>query len=317
MPPRRSVRPRFRPVKLVFWLNLAALLALGGWYLVQPSSRQAEVRTLLGNTLARDKRVAPLDVVRDLWTLYYGEELVAVRRAGAEANAALFAGGARPASGGATVRVLTNAGYVVGYGEAQRSPLWVAYRMWDLPEIPEPPPRPERFAEDPRTLARVRPTDYTGSGYDRGHLAPNYAIATRFGPRGQEETFLMSNVIPQRHSLNAGLWRDLELRIATSYPARFGEVWVLAGPVFGREPARLRSGVPVPEACWMVVVDEHEGRVRTLSFLFPQEASAESPLERYLTNVDRIEALTGLDLLPDLPDGAEAVIEARTAARVW
>lgn len=163
----------------------------------------------------------------------------------------------------------------------------------------------------------LQPQDYSGSGYDRGHLAPNYAIATRLGRAAQEETFLMSNIIPQKHALNAGLWKDLELRAATNYPARFREVWVMAGPVFGANPRRLRGGVAVPESCWMVLLDEHEGRVRTQAFLFPQDAAPDGSLARHLTSIDHIEQATGLDLFPELPDAAEAAIEARIADSVW
>ena len=265
-------------------------------------------------TADRNKRIELLDVVRDIWTLYYSDQFVAVPPRGAGGHAALYAGGARA---NLPLRVLVNSGYVVGYSDTLRNPVWAAYRVWDLPRIPEPPPRPDRFSADLRTVARVEPSAYSGSGYDRGHLAPNYAIATRFGPGGQEETFLMSNIVPQRHALNAGLWKDLELRAATSYAARFREVWVMAGPVFGKRPQRLRGGVAVPEACWMVMLDEHEGRVRTQAFVIPQDAPADAPLGRYLTSIDRIEELTGLDLFPDLPDATEAAFEPKTAERVW
>lgn len=318
MSPRRSApRSRVRPLKFVFWFNLILAVALGGWYVAQPASRQTEVRTLVENYLSRHKRVELVDVARDIWTLYYSDQFVPVARPTGENNAALFAGGAKPATFAQPIRVLRNSGYVVGYCDGWRTPVWAAYRMWDLPSIPEPPRRPEKFSEDLRTVARVRSEDFSGSGYDRGHLAPNYAIATRFGPGGQEETFLMSNVIPQKHTLNAGLWKELEMRAATSYPARFGEVWVMAGPVFGAHPERLRGGEPVPESCWMVLLDEHEGGVRAIAFLFPQDAPADAPLAHYLTSVDRIESLTGLDLFPELPDSAQAVLEAKTAERVW
>lgn len=318
MPPRRSpARSRSRPLKLVFWFNLILVALLGGWYLVQPVSRQEEVRTLVGNYLARNKRIELLDVARDIWTLYYSDQYVAVPQRKAEGSAALYAGGARAASTAQPIRVLANSGYVVGYSDSLHDPLWAAYRVWDLPNIPEPPPRPDKFTADLRTVARVQPGDYSGSGYDRGHLAPNYAIATRFGAGGQEETFLMSNIVPQKHALNAGLWKDLELRAATSYAARFREVWVMAGPVFGKKPARLRGGVAVPEACWMVMLDEHECRVRTQAFLIHQDAPADAPPARYLTSIDRIEELTGLDLFPDLPDATEAVFEAKKTERIW
>lgn len=312
---RRPAARRARPFRAFAWLNLLVVLALGGWYLVQPPARQDEVRTLWANYLERNKRIELLDVVRDIWTLYYSDQFVAVPPRGAEGYAALYAGGAR--AGTTPVRVLANSGYVVGYSDTLRDPLWAAYRVWDLPRIPEPPPRPDNFSVDLRTVARVEPSAYSGSGYDRGHLAPNYAIATRFGSGGQEETFLMSNIVPQKHALNAGLWKDLELRAATSYAARFREVWVMAGPVFGKHPQRLRGGVAVPEACWMAMLDEHEGRVRTQAFVIPQDAPTDAPLDRYLTSIDHIEQLTGLDLFPDLPDATEAAFESKRAERVW
>ena len=311
------MRSRTRPLKLVVWFNLVLILALGSWYVAQPASRREEVRMLVENYLTRNKRIELLDVVRDIWTLYYSDQFVAVPQRKAEGSAALYAGGARPVAPTTPVRVLANSGYVVGYSDILRDPLWAAYRVWDLPIIPDPAPRPEKFSVDLRTVARVEPSAYSGSGYDRGHMAPNYAIATRFGSGGQEETFLMSNIVPQKHSMNAGLWKELELRAATSYAARFREVWVMAGPVFGNHPQRLRGGVAVPEACWMVMLDEHEGRVRTLAFVIPQDAPKAATPARYLVSIDHIEAITGLDLFPDLPDAVEAVLESKTAERVW
>lgn len=127
----------------------------------------------------------------------------------------------------------------------------------------------------------------------------------------------MSNICPQKHALNAGPWKELEQRIATNYPARFGEVWVLAGPIFGEKPTRLKRHVAVPEAFYMIVVDENEGRVRAEAFIFPQDAPAEAKLENYLTSIDEIERRTGLDFLSQLPDEAEHLLESRPVSRVW
>jgi endonuclease G len=148
-------------------------------------------------------------------------------------------------------------------------------------------------------------------------MAPNYAIATRFGAAAQRETFLMSNITPQRHALNAGLWAEIEMKIATSYPARYGEVWVITGPVFGTNPQRLRAGVCVPEAFFMIVVDENEGKLRTLALLVPQETAANADPERFLTSIDEIQRRTGLDFLSELDDAAEREVESGRAKRVW
>jgi endonuclease G len=114
--------------------------------------------------------------------------------------------------------VLVNEGYVVGYSDALGIARWAAYRSVDLPRIPPVPVRPVRFTMDRRIAARGEPQVYTGSGYDRGLLAPSFAIATRHGSAVQRKTFLISNIFPQRHGLNAGLWQNLHQRIATNYP---------------------------------------------------------------------------------------------------
>ena len=69
------------------------------------------------------------------------------------------------------VRVLKNAGFIVGYSDARRNPLWVSYRVFKI-DTPTTHKRPSRFQADDRTQARVKHDDYTRSGYDRGHMAP-------------------------------------------------------------------------------------------------------------------------------------------------
>lgn len=318
---RRSKRPSRsgsgRVAKIVLGFHLAVALLLGGWYAAQPEGRQREVRRLAENAFARDKRVSVVDLAWDVWQLYYAG---AAQGRIAPGDQAIVYGGAPRASGSegaAPPRVLTNRGYAVGYSETLRNPVWAAYRVADLDRLPRPGARPEKFEVDRRTAARVAPEDYAGSGYDRGHLAPNYAIATRYGAAAQRETFLMSNITPQRHALNAGLWRELETRVATSYPARYGEIWVLTGPVFGSEPRLLRGGVAVPEAFFLILVDEHEGRLRTLAFLVPQDAPAEADPQHYLVSIEEIQRRTALDFLSELDDESERQIEQTRAPRVW
>jgi len=325
MPPRakRSRVPLPRAAaKFFLVVNLAVAGLLGGWFVVQPDGRQREVRQLVGNAFEGNKRVSALDVAWDVWQLYYADS--ATGRIAAGDKTIVYGGAPRMVGSGGSagagavgVRVLTNQGYAVGYSDALGNPLWAAYRVRDLATLPVAAARPEKFETDRRTAARVASDDYTNSGYDRGHLAPNYAIATRYGPVAQRETFLMSNITPQLHALNAGLWKELELKIATSYPARYREVWVLTGPVFGASPKKLRGTVAVPEAFFLIVIDENEGKLRTLAFLVPQDAPPAADPERFLTRIDEIQRRTGLDFLSELDDAAEQQVEAHRAARVW
>lgn len=304
-------------VKFLLFLNLAVAGVIGGWYLAQPDLRQREVRRLVENSFEHHKRVTALDVAWDIWQLYYADSATGKIATG---DKTLVYGGAPrpgPQANAPAFRVLTNQGYAVGYSDALGNPVWAAYHIRDLATPPTAEPRPGKFEVDRRTTARVSSDDYTNSGYDRGHLAPNYAIATHYGSAAQKETFLMSNITPQLHALNAGLWKDLELKIATNYPARYSEVWVLAGPVFGAQPKKLRGSVAVPEAFFLIIVDENEGKLRTLAFFVPQEAPAGAEPERYLTSIDEIQRRTGLDFLSELEDGAEKQVESKRAAKVW
>ncbi len=303
-----------RRTKAFLVANLVLWGAIGGWYLFQPPARQQEVARLVGNAFDGRKQVTAFDVAWDLWQLYAGKDYVAAVAPGDKVH--LYGGVPLLRPDLASVRVLANLGYVVGYSDALGNPLWAAYRMHDM-EPAAAPERPDEFSLDLRTAARIEPGDYTRSGYDRGHLAPNHAIATRYGAAAQRETFLMSNIIPQKHALNAGLWKQLEQRIANSYPARFGEVWVIAGPVFGPKPEKLRRRVAVPDSCYMIIVDESDGRVRATAFLFPQSTAENARLDDFLVSIDELEHRTGLDFLPELPDAAEDALEARRAERAW
>ncbi|TAG33588.1 MAG: DNA/RNA non-specific endonuclease [Verrucomicrobia bacterium] len=314
----------YRRARLAFIFQLLLLLGGGGWYLFQTEPRQAEVRQLVGNAFAQNKQVNLWDIAGDLYQLYYSPDFVsAPTRAGDRTH--LYAGAPRVAGDGDAIpagRFLRNTGYLLGYSDELGAPLWAAYRIADITPLPQPGARPTRFEIDTRTIARIDADAFTGSGYDRGHLAPNYGIATRFGENAQRETFLMSNIVAQRPGLNAGLWKRLEMNIATSYPARFGEIWVMAGPVFSqhapRLPERSIGAQPsVPEAFFMILVDESDGRMRSLAFLFPQEPSEGASLEDFLTTVDDIELRSGLDFFGELPHDAEAELESRRAAQVW
>lgn len=310
-----SIPSALRRTKAFVVLNVIVWGVIGGWYLFQPPARQQEVSRLVGNLFDSRKQITAFDVGWDLWQLYYSEDFVRVPTAGDRTK--IYGGPPQPLAtlAGGPLRLLTNTAYIVGYSDALGNPLWAAYRVRDT-DPREAAPRPDEFTVDDRTAARIESAVYNKSGYDRGHMAPNYAIATHYGREAQEETFRMSNICPQKHGLNAGLWKALEQKIAANYPGRFGEVWVLAGPVFGEHPKKLKRRVAIPEAFYMIIVDESAGRVRAEAFLFPQDAVG-AQLDGYLATIDEIERRTGLDFLHELPEESQRDLESRRVARVW
>jgi len=216
------------------------------------------------------------------------------------------------------LQVLANLGYSVGYDNALPSPRWSSYRVG--PNAGQAAERPTGFRTDLRTTARVSTQEYVRSGYDRGHLAPNYAIAVCHGEAAQKETFLLSNIVPQLHALNAGLWKDLEQRVVRRYVERYGTVWVQVGPVFAAPPTRRVGRLPVPDAFWMVV-SEYEAKdhgLRAIAYLVPHEEKwRDLELTRYVVSIRKVEELTGLDFFPKLPKATQDRLESTAAARAW
>lgn len=297
---------------------MLCVVLTGGWYLFQPTERKHEIGQVVTNYSQQHKQIKVTEVLWDIWTLYFRRPFVPTSLPAGEGS--VFAGGEpERTSFPHEIRVLHNTAYTVGYCDDLDDPAWVCYRVFDLPGHVIPPKRPEGFFVDARTAARVEPSDYTSSGYDRGHMAPNYAIGTRFGKQAQEETFLMSNVCPQRHRLNAGLWKDMETRIADNYAGRYGQVWVIDGPVFGPEDRlpRLRNKVPVPEAFYMVIIQQHEGGVRAEGIVIDQEAPSSGSLDNYAVSIGDIEHRTGLNFFPKLEPQAQTQLETQTVSALW
>jgi len=216
------------------------------------------------------------------------------------------------------LRRLPNQGYSVGYDESLPGPRWSSYRVFPYKDVHLE--RPASFRTDVRTTARVTTSEYVRSGYDRGHLAPNYAISVCYGEEAQKETFLLSNIVPQLHPLNAGLWKDLEQRVVRRYVERYGTVWVQVGPVYAEPPAKKVGRLPVPEAFWMVISEYERDQqgVRAIAYLVPHEENwRDRELTRYVVSIRKVESLTGLDFFPKLPPATQDRLESKPAPRAW
>lgn len=302
---RRARRPRYG--LWLFWLILFGGI---GFVLVQPEAQPArdwarEKIESFRQARASEKPLSPPDSTQpslpgETWSpgLYSGQ----ISYAGL------------PLASGYPHRltILENIAYVVGYCEDRRNPAWSAYRIPGERRFGTLP-RPSRFSVDVRTIARVRHEDYTRSGFDRGHMTPNFAIASRFGERAQNETFLMTNVVPQRPALNQGPWRLLEEVLAETVAPAVGEVWVVVGPVYGVQPSRLPGGPAVPEATFMAIVAERDDRPIMQAFIIGQDVERRADFRGFQTSVRAIEEATGLDFFHLLPDWLEEQVETAVA----
>ncbi len=218
----------------------------------------------------------------------------------------------------AAPKILRKTAFVVGYDPEKRIPLWVAYNVIRanarLPGLGERAFKPD--PELPRDES-AWDSDYKGSGYDRGHMAPFASVRRPGDPRPEIESCYFSNICPQRPTLNRKEWRLLEEQVR-DWAVKYGEVWVIVGPILG-DDARTPSGrVALPTAFYMIVAKQGVGHPDVLAFVMSQDESSEDrQFERFLRSVDEVELLSSLDFLASLPDTVEDRVEAIRLQTVW
>jgi endonuclease G len=310
-------------LKFLAWVAVLVLLATGVLGLVyycseRPQKMAIEHRVLDVVDTVREDGTSPKKVVGALDRLADQTEVIKgdiVPAPAPDRNATAPYGEPEDHLG---LKHLANRGYSVGYDESLPSPRWSSYRVFPFKDVHRE--RPSSFKPDPRTDARVVTSEYVRSGYDRGHLSPNYAISVCYGEEAQKETFLLSNVVPQLHALNAGLWKDMEQRVVKRYVERYGTVWVQVGPVFTAPPEKKVGRLPVPSSFWMVISEYEEVAhgIRAIAYLVPHEEKwRDAELTRYVVSIRRIEQLTGLDFFPKLPKATQDRLESTAAPRAW
>jgi endonuclease G, mitochondrial len=222
-------------------------------------------------------------------------------------------------------------------------PEWVAYEIKAYPgKLPKGPKRPSEWITDidlyNKGIAskdnsyafsaahRKAHPDSPQLGYDRGHMCMK-EIAWRLGADADWNTHTVLNACPQKSYLNQGIWLDLEEK-TEKWADEFGAVWVITGPiVFNKKVSRWlgeEGEVPVaiPDAFFKIVVREADGHPQVLAFIYPQEGigyKAKGGYDQvpYLTSVDIIEALIGLDFFPTLPEKEQVEIERIIQVRLW
>lgn len=234
-----------------------------------------------------------------------------------------------PTDSSVTVKVLRNPGFQSGYSFDKQGALWTSYYLFPCETRCETGNRPS-WLSDPDVDRQVAEDAYAynTTKYERGHMAPKYAIETRYGEEAMRETFRMSNVWPQRGDLNGGPWGRLEWLVAEAadcYADAPGGVWIITGPVFDKYLEQLPSDVEIPDAFYKIIIDETgDGSIQALAFIMPREASGNASddevralLQPYLVSIDDIEEATGFDFLPDLDDETEQAIEASEWEALW
>ena len=209
---------------------------------------------------------------------------------------------------------ITHIGYTVSYNPDWRIPNWVAYEL-TADEVLGTTPRAQHFEIDPEvTGVCADPRDYSSSSYDRGHMAP--AGDMKWSWQAMQESFYMTNICPQDRNLNSGDWNSLKER-ARSWASIHKNLYIVCGPIVPDTPQTIGyHHVAVPEAFFKVLLCQMNGQWQAIGFLYPNVAG-HRPMSQYCKTIDEIEALTGIDFFPALPDKTENAIEATYDLDAW
>ena len=213
--------------------------------------------------------------------------------------------------------VLDKKFYVVCYDAARKIPVWVGYALTKEDALNKATGRQGSFHADtalPRG-ERAENADYSGSGYDKGHMAPANDFTRSL--EAMKATFVLTNSVPQRHGVNGGQWAQLEGAVHTLASTQ-GTVWIFSGPVFvGSKPVKTigPGKVAVPTHTYKVVLCIHpDGAKEMFGFVLPNIDKPTGTIAGYALNVFQVQKLTGLDFFSTLPAAEQSRLERAVTA---
>lgn len=212
--------------------------------------------------------------------------------------------------------LLCRKGYLLSHDPVRKTPSWVAERM-TRERLLVKLKRSNNFQPDldlPRGQ-RAELSDYRGSGYDRGHMAPAADMA--WDEEAMSESFYLSNMVPQAgEGMNRGIWADLEGKVRKWVEKR-GELFIYSGPIYEKGAARTigRNHVAVPSALYKVILDPAQGEA--LALIMPNQPLETEDMPKYLVPVREVERQTGLDFFSTLPKQEQDRIEILKAPALW
>lgn len=227
-----------------------------------------------------------------------------------------------PTGGTATsdVRLSKNTHYL-SYNCTRGGPNWVS---WNLNKTHYgDAPRSTSFYVDtslPSGCNRISTTDYTNSGYSRGHMVRSEERT--WSSDHNRQTFLMTNILPQYQDLNGGPWYKFEQYLQTQAQTYNKEIYVIAGGYSYSGTLNGAGEVAIPRRQYKiaVIMPYGQGLAQATSTGSLQVIAVDMPnttgisthsWETYRTTVNAIESQTGYNFLWRLENTVEDYWEAR------
>ncbi|MCC8088374.1 MAG: DNA/RNA non-specific endonuclease [Rikenellaceae bacterium] len=209
--------------------------------------------------------------------------------------------------------------YTVYYDTMHRQAAWVAYVLTSGDVRKKDAVRKKRFVPDSVIVRKGWPyavtNDYSGSGYDRGHLLPS---ADRTGSQNENNaTFYRSNISPQHPDLNRKIWNKLEQDIR-KLALKYDTLYIVTGPELKNDLKKIGiNGVGVPENFFKVLLVKSAGRYYSVGFVIPNREKIHGSYWDYSMSVREAEWLLGYDFFNNLPLDLQEQAETAISMDIW
>ncbi len=203
-----------------------------------------------------------------------------------------------------TTPLIEKEGFVLAYNGQTRNPQWVYHKLTLSPENETTTRAQCDFKPDPQIPQHLRATssDYSGSGFDRGHLCPAADCQTQ---KSMQDSFVLSNIVPQVPALNRGYWKKLEKHVRDLTKSNQA-VHVFTGPLYlstkGRDGKRYvkyqvigKSDVAVPTHFFMLIfIEQSTDKMLGAAYIVPNKAiDPNTPLKKFTSSVEEVEKASG------------------------
>lgn len=207
--------------------------------------------------------------------------------------------------------------YVLSYNPNKNVANWVSWNL-DSSWYGNVPRYSGNFITDtslPDSFYKVKHSDYTNSGYDRGHMVRSEERTKTV--EDNKSTFLLTNILPQRPDLNRGVWLNLESYCEDLCKKENKELFVIAGGIF-RSNNKIKDKIAIPDSFFKIVVmlnreeslSSISDSTKIIAVVMPNKNGIKNdPWSNYLSTVRRIEYSTGYNFLSNVSKQIQEVIE--------
>ena len=206
---------------------------------------------------------------------------------------------------GNTKAIVKHHYYTLEYSENHEQARWVAYELFKT-DLDGKQRRSNSFKPDKAVQSGSAVlSDYRGSGYDRGHLAP--AGDMKRSKIAMSESFLMSNISPQKAKFNRGPWKALE-GIVRDWAKQRGHLYIVTGPILNDSLPKIKnSKVSIPNTYYKALLcsDTASGMKWKSGAIVMTQNSTAKPAQEQVISIDSLEVLTGIDFYTNIEGSSE------------